>query len=80
MCIYISGVPFIMKAGKALSSRKAEIRVQFKDVPGDIFRCKTSDLKCHQYNLYHTGYSHLCMRIGLVLDVLSQMYKIHHQN
>lgn len=34
------GVPFIMKAGKALSSRKAEIRVQFKDVPGDIFRCK----------------------------------------
>ncbi|KAG6603278.1 Glucose-6-phosphate 1-dehydrogenase, cytoplasmic isoform, partial [Cucurbita argyrosperma subsp. sororia] len=31
---------FIMKAGKALSSRKAEIRVQFKDVPGDIFRCK----------------------------------------
>lgn len=34
------GVPFIMKAGKALNSRKAEIRVQFKDVPGDIFRCK----------------------------------------
>ncbi|XP_022154181.1 glucose-6-phosphate 1-dehydrogenase, cytoplasmic isoform [Momordica charantia] len=34
------GVPFIMKAGKALSSRKADIRVQFKDVPGDIFKCK----------------------------------------
>lgn len=34
------GVPFIMKAGKALNSRKAEIRVQFKDVPGDIFKCK----------------------------------------
>ncbi|KAK6798840.1 hypothetical protein RDI58_006543 [Solanum bulbocastanum] len=34
------GVPFIMKAGKALNSRKAEIRVQFKDVPGDIFRCQ----------------------------------------
>lgn len=33
------GVPFIMKAGKALDSRKAEIRVQFKDVPGDIYRC-----------------------------------------
>ncbi|KAK3023600.1 hypothetical protein RJ639_044060 [Escallonia herrerae] len=28
------GVPFILKAGKALNSRKAEIRVQFKDVPG----------------------------------------------
>ncbi|KAL8266421.1 hypothetical protein R6Q59_003765 [Mikania micrantha] len=34
------GVPFIMKAGKALNSRKAEIRVQFKDVPGDIYKCK----------------------------------------
>ncbi|KAL5211305.1 hypothetical protein ABZP36_022152 [Zizania latifolia] len=35
------GVPFILKAGKALNSRKAEIRVQFKDSPGDIFKCKT---------------------------------------
>jgi hypothetical protein len=37
-----AGVPFIMKAGKALDSRKAEIRVQFKDVPGDIFKCEIS--------------------------------------
>lgn len=34
------GVPFVLKAGKALNSRKAEIRVQFKDVPGDIFKCQ----------------------------------------
>ncbi|RZC70083.1 hypothetical protein C5167_033206 [Papaver somniferum] len=34
------GVPFVLKAGKALNSRKAEIRVQFKEVPGDIFKCK----------------------------------------
>ncbi|KAE8661617.1 Glucose-6-phosphate 1-dehydrogenase [Hibiscus syriacus] len=34
------GVPFILKAGKALNSRKAEIRVQFKEVPGDIFQCQ----------------------------------------
>jgi len=27
------GVPFIMKAGKALDQRKAEIRIQFKDAP-----------------------------------------------
>lgn len=33
------GVPFILKAEKALNSRKADIRVQFKDVPGDIFKC-----------------------------------------
>ncbi|RYQ83506.1 hypothetical protein Ahy_B10g102204 [Arachis hypogaea] len=32
------GVPFILKAGKALNSRKTELRVQFKDVPGDIFK------------------------------------------
>ena len=34
------GVPFIVKAGKALDSRKAEIRIQFRDVPGDIFKCQ----------------------------------------
>mmetsp|Transcript_34379 Transcript_34379/g.83189 ORF Transcript_34379/g.83189 Transcript_34379/m.83189 type:complete len:491 (-) Transcript_34379:239-1711(-) len=28
------GVPFIMRAGKALNQRKAEIRVQFRKVPG----------------------------------------------
>jgi glucose-6-phosphate 1-dehydrogenase len=39
------GVPFILKAGKALNSRKAEIRVQFKDVPGDIFKCKKTGEK-----------------------------------
>jgi hypothetical protein len=27
------GVPFILKAGKALNERKAEIRIQFKDAP-----------------------------------------------
>lgn len=31
------GVPFILRCGKALDSRKAEVRIQFKDVPGDIF-------------------------------------------
>jgi len=31
------GVPFILKCGKALNERKAEIRIQFHDVPGNIF-------------------------------------------
>ena len=51
------GVPFILKCGKgmlqqiysiiiiiniaALNERKAEIRIQFKDVPGDIFQGKS---------------------------------------
>lgn len=29
-----AGVPFIVKSGKGLSEQKAEIRIQFKDVPG----------------------------------------------
>ena len=31
------GVPFILKCGKALVEQKAEIRIQFRDVPGNIF-------------------------------------------
>ncbi|XP_022914730.1 glucose-6-phosphate 1-dehydrogenase [Onthophagus taurus] len=31
------GVPFILKCGKALNERKAEVRIQYKDVAGDIF-------------------------------------------
>ena len=34
------GVPFLLKAGKALSSRVAEIRVQFRHVPGNLYRNK----------------------------------------
>ncbi|GMH46074.1 hypothetical protein BSKO_14038 [Bryopsis sp. KO-2023] len=34
------GVPFLFKAGKALSSRRAEIRVQFRHVPGNLYRSK----------------------------------------
>eukprot|EP00931_Biecheleriopsis_adriatica_P088670 TRINITY_DN62940_c0_g1_i1.p1 TRINITY_DN62940_c0_g1~~TRINITY_DN62940_c0_g1_i1.p1 ORF type:complete len:536 (+),score=107.90 TRINITY_DN62940_c0_g1_i1:50-1609(+) len=31
------GVPFIVKAGKALTTRKAEVRIQFKDAPASEF-------------------------------------------
>merc|ERR1719192_347796 len=31
------GVPFLVKAGKALNERKVEVRIQYKDVLGDIF-------------------------------------------
>lgn len=34
------GVPFLLKAGKALDKRRAEIRVQFRSVPGNIFKAK----------------------------------------
>eukprot|EP00158_Paraphelidium_tribonemae_P004187 Partr_v1_DN26620_c0_g1_i1_m69386 putative glucose-6-phosphate 1-dehydrogenase len=32
-----AGVPFILKAGKALNEKKAEVRIQFNDVPGCIY-------------------------------------------
>jgi len=34
------GVPFLLKAGKALHTRRAEIRVQFRHVPGNIYKDK----------------------------------------
>ncbi|XP_035993327.1 glucose-6-phosphate 1-dehydrogenase isoform X1 [Fundulus heteroclitus] len=40
------GIPFILRCGKALNERKAEVRLQFTDVPGDIFagRCQRNEL------------------------------------
>eukprot|EP00834_Sanchytrium_tribonematis_P001650 NODE_42_length_34079_cov_0.552619.p14 type:complete len:176 gc:universal NODE_42_length_34079_cov_0.552619:7178-6651(-) len=35
------GVPFIIRAGKALNESKQEIRIQFKDVPCNIFEGST---------------------------------------
>merc|ERR1711957_639180 len=42
ICCYVNtprwaGVPFILKAGKALNERKAEMRVQFKNAPAAEF-------------------------------------------
>jgi glucose-6-phosphate 1-dehydrogenase len=31
------GVPFILKCGKSLNERKAEVRIQFKSPPGNLF-------------------------------------------
>ncbi|XP_047960653.1 glucose-6-phosphate 1-dehydrogenase, chloroplastic-like [Salvia hispanica] len=39
------GVPFLMKAGKALHDKRAEIRVQFRNVPGNLYnRSSGTDL------------------------------------
>ncbi|KAH7721911.1 Glucose-6-phosphate 1-dehydrogenase [Aphelenchoides avenae] len=32
------GVPFFLRCGKALNERKAEVRIQYKEVAGDIFK------------------------------------------
>ena len=43
------GVPFIMKAGKALNERKADIRMQFKDVPNSKKLFPSSDLPRNEF-------------------------------
>jgi len=39
------GVPFLMKAGKALDRRYAEIRIQFRHVPGNLYKAQGSSEK-----------------------------------
>ena len=36
------GVPFLMKAGKALEKRYAEIRIQYRHVPGNLYKAQGS--------------------------------------
>lgn len=31
------GVPFVLKAGKALNESKCEVRMQFRETPGNLF-------------------------------------------
>lgn len=62
------GVPFILKAGKALNSRKAEVRVQFKEVPGDIFRCTS----LHSYHLLIL-FCHWAFLLKWVLAIIIQV-------
>lgn len=40
------GVPFIISAGKALDQTVSEVRIQFKQIPGNIFKnaCKKNEL------------------------------------
>jgi len=38
------GVPFMIKAGKALDHRLGEIRIQFRHVPGNLFRAQYPDI------------------------------------
>lgn len=38
------GVPFMIRAGKALDKRLGEIRIQFRHVPGSLFRSRYPEL------------------------------------
>lgn len=46
------GVPFLLKAGKALKKRSAQIRVQFREIPGSLYMSKFgADLDHHSNEL-----------------------------
>jgi len=68
------GVPFILKAGKALNSRKADIRVQFKDVPGDIFKCMPTNFKC----LGELSSNHASLNIYIYIYIYSKYINHDH--
>jgi glucose-6-phosphate 1-dehydrogenase len=46
------GVPFILKAGKALNERKAEMRIQFKDAPAAKFLFQGEDCPRNELGTY----------------------------
>ena len=42
------GVPFLVRAGKGLSDKKSEVRIQFRSVPGNIFRRSNDKLSSNE--------------------------------
>jgi glucose-6-phosphate 1-dehydrogenase len=71
------GVPFIMKAGKALNEAKVEIRIQFRNVSGNLFkntprnelvlRIQPSEAVYMKVNNKHPGLSYQTLQSDLDL-------------
>ncbi|GAB5592213.1 Glucose-6-phosphate 1-dehydrogenase [Umbelopsis nana] len=71
------GVPFIMKAGKALNEPKVEIRIQFRNVAGHLFkgaprnelvlRIQPSEAVYMKFNNKHPGLSYQTLQTDLDL-------------
>ena len=49
------GVPIIMKAGKALNERKAEMRIQFKDAPAAEYLFNGEDCPRNELGMWPFG-------------------------
>jgi glucose-6-phosphate 1-dehydrogenase len=47
------GVPFIMKAGKAMNERKAEMRIQFKDAPAASYLFQGQDCPRNELGTFY---------------------------
>jgi glucose-6-phosphate 1-dehydrogenase len=57
------GVPFILKAGKALEERKGEIRIQFKDAPASDFMFDRGHPHSEGDKSFHLARNELVMRL-----------------
>lgn len=58
------GVNFIMCCGKALNERKAEVRIQYHDVPGDIFggKAKRNEVMMQMFDDFQFSYQVFIVR------------------
>ena len=50
------GVPFVLKAGKALNDSKVELRVQFHSVPGTV--CELDKCACIHMRAHAHAHAH----------------------
>jgi len=71
------GVPFIMKAGKALNERKAEVRMQFKDMENSKKLFPDSDIPRNEFGMLAcivTSRSISCLILFSLIYSLSFLY------
>lgn len=82
------GVPFILKAGKALNERKAEMRIQFKDAPAAdylfdgeacprnelVMRMQPNEAVYLKTNVKSPGFSDLPVQTELSVDYDSRFF------
>lgn len=74
------GVPIILKAGKALNERKAEMRIQFKDAPAGEFlfdgrNCPRNELGKNPFIISHV-YIFLFVFIRLYVPTVHRLLTI----
>jgi len=75
------GVPFILKCGKALNEQKTEIRIQFQDVPGNVFKNASRNELVIRVQPNEAVYMKMTTKLpGLSMDtVISELDLTYHK-
>ncbi|CAG8453216.1 801_t:CDS:2 [Diversispora eburnea] len=75
------GVPFILKCGKALNEPKTEIRIQFQDVPGNVFKNSSRNELVIRVQPNEAVYMKMTNKLpGLSMDtVISELDLTYHR-